>query len=287
MTAITHDLYRRVGGAVRIPAFPTSGLEFVGNQDANGDVNLYWDQGDMLPRFDHTAIWKFKPHTGIIGYHTLFWHLMNTSDYTWQAANYEFGTHGYPCDGNFDVDGLPTNPTADSGTLQFYEIAGLSAVDKIAKPMNQSIPVDSGGFVTQARQCVSSGGYYWHRYWPNVASPGLYIEAGVLTGDMETPTRPWFTLGSSPWTPTGASNGNWECPDGVVTGLRFFNDGTMSIQDIGSESAFNDNLTVTSAGAASVWYINDNPTIDDVTDKSGNGRHGKWTTARRPTTWTA
>jgi len=38
-------------------------------------------------------------------------------------------------------------------------------------------------------------------------------------------------------------------------------------------------------GIASLWYLNMNWTLDDITDKSGAGHHPSWAGTARPTLW--
>jgi hypothetical protein len=42
----------------------------------------------------------------------------------------------------------------------------------------------------------------------------------------------------------------------------------------------------TSAGSASIWYLNLNPRPDDISDKSGRGHHPAWVGNERPRLWT-
>ena len=41
----------------------------------------------------------------------------------------------------------------------------------------------------------------------------------------------------------------------------------------------------TSAGSAGVWYLNMNPTPNDISDKSGRGHHPTWAGSGRPALW--
>jgi hypothetical protein len=41
----------------------------------------------------------------------------------------------------------------------------------------------------------------------------------------------------------------------------------------------------TPAGAANIWYLNLNPTPEDISDKSGRGHHPEWVGRERPRLW--
>ena len=42
----------------------------------------------------------------------------------------------------------------------------------------------------------------------------------------------------------------------------------------------------TAAGQASIWYLNTNPTPNDISDKSGKGHHPVWVGSKRPGLYT-
>lgn len=39
-------------------------------------------------------------------------------------------------------------------------------------------------------------------------------------------------------------------------------------------------------GVTSLWYLNMNWRLDDISDKSGNGRNQSWAGSARPNEWT-
>ncbi len=235
----------------------------------------------MLPRCPHTAIWKARyVHTA--GYYAVAWHTSN--DGTWHASLYEYGTHPYPTTGTVNSDGQSTGGTGGVGLVQYYEIAGLGASDFIASPgPGPTYLVVKGIWVTQARTCEVVGSTIRHRYWPDVTSPSGYIEQTVAKSGVDQAATqavsPAFIIGSSPWTGSGAANS--ESPNAVLRGFAFF-DTVLSIGDIVAEATTDSNTPVTTAGAAAVWYINKNPTVTDVGDKSGAGHSPTWGNAQRP-----
>lgn len=92
---------------------------------------------------------------------------------------------------------------------------------------------------------------------------------------------PCLIFGDNPWTNTSS-----ESLDGTLRGLQIYS-ANLTLADAQLEAA-NDTLNtpVTAAGIANVWYMNQNPTPTDITDKSGQGHHPAWTTANRPTLYT-
>jgi hypothetical protein len=93
---------------------------------------------------------------------------------------------------------------------------------------------------------------------------------------------------------TGQSWGGearWEESNGIFRGIqkyaRFLTTGQIQARNACETDA--EVLALNTAdGFASTdcWYLNMNPTPSDVTDKSGNGHHGLWQGAARPTLWT-
>jgi hypothetical protein len=70
-----------------------------------------------------------------------------------------------------------------------------------------------------------------------------------------------------------------------MRGIRQFN-AALALADIQAEiAAIGNNAAASAAGQGATWYINDNPTPSDVTDKSGAGHNPVWANANRPTQW--
>lgn len=258
-----------------------TGLEFPTNGMAGSDARLVWDGADMLPRTSHTAIWQAR-YVQQSGYYAVAWHTSN--DGTWHASLFEFGTHPYPTTGTVEASGQSTGGTGSGGLVHYYEIAGLGASDFIASPgPGPTYLVAKDVWVTQARTCEVVGNQVVHRYWPDLAAPDAFIEQSVALAGVNAAAAdavsPAFTLGGSPWTGDGSSNN--ESPGGVLRGFALF-DVPLDIDDIVVEAASEDDAAATAAGAAAVWYINKNPTPDDIADKSGAGHSPSWANDARP-----
>jgi hypothetical protein len=247
-----------------------TGLEFPPNFMPGSDARLVWSGSDMLPRTSHTAIWQAR-YVQQSGYYAVAWHTSN--DGTWHASLFEYGTHPYPTTGTVNSDGQSTGGTGGEGLVHYYEIAGLGASDFIASPgPGPTYVLVPDLWVTQARTCEVVGDQVRHRYWPDSSEPDAFIEQTVpLDGVVEASAlavSPAFTIGGSPWTGDGVGNG--ESPASVLRGFALFST-TLDIDDIVAETASEGDTAATAAGARSVWYINKNPTPDDVSDKSGAG----------------
>ncbi len=244
----------------------------------------------MLPRTSQTVLWKAR-YRKQSGYYAWVWSSGSTGAGNWPANLYEFGTHPYPTTGSFDSTGQSTGGTGGSGTVQYYEIAGLGASDFIAsaRPLAQNATVlTTNLWVTQARTCEVIGGTTLrHVFWPDLSRPTVFIQQDVPLSDLNVAVNPRFLLGSSPWREGFGGAGpssNDECPSGEFRYLKLFN-AALSVADLTLEAASERDLPVTAAGMASRWYSNINPTPSDVSDKSGAGHPPTWDNTNRPSAW--
>lgn len=260
---------------------PGTGLDFPPNHEPGSDARLVWSGADMLPRTAHTAIWQAR-YVQQNGYYAVAWHTSN--DGTWHASLFEYGTHPYPTTGTVDASGQSTGGTGSEGTEQYFEIAGLGASDFIASPgPGPTYPLVTDVWLTQARTAELVGDQVRHRYWPDLDDPDAFIEQLAPADGIEqaegSAVSPAFTIGGSPWTGDGVGNG--ESPASVLRGFAFF-DAPLPIDDLVAEATSESDTPVTTAGADSVWYINRNPTPDDVADKSGANHSPTWANDQRP-----
>lgn len=293
------QMFRRSPGFTTVPS--ATGLIFPANGASGGDIRLVWSGSNLLSRTVHTFMWRKLYTAGQVGYHADTWHSPNSG--TWDGGAYSYGVHGHPCDGTYDVDGQRSNPGFGSGTVQYFEIAGVDpdalGLDHIAIPMepafvlnepgNGSAPAQAGQWLVHARQCevISGGTVLQHRAWPDIlTAPNDYIEMLLDVADLGAAGgSPAFYIGASDWTATGSANS--ETPYGVIRGIRLF-DAVLSIADLQAEAAaIGNNAAASATGIANTWYINDNPTPSDVTDKSGEGHNPSWANANRPSLWSA
>lgn len=277
---------KNIYGGRSAPIDPEKGLQFKENGVTGSDIRIVWDGANLLDRDDHTAIWLAK-YDDQLGYYATAWHAANTG--TWagsgNSSNYGFGTHPYPCDGTYDANGQALVGTSSTGTVHYQEIAGLTAKDHIQKPDGPFILVDDGRWLAQARTCHTDGTNLVHRFYPDVLNAtDEYIEITQTISSVysDNPTDPAFYFGASDWTVSGSTND--ECPFGVLRGFRLF-DAALSWAEVLQEvnAIGNGNNAVSTTGLANTWYINDNPTVADITDKSGANHSPSWANTNRPT----
>jgi hypothetical protein len=69
---------------------------------------------------------------------------------------------------------------------------------------------------------------------------------------------------------------------GVIRGIQIYST-SLSLTDLLAEST---SPLSTSAGAGNVWYLNLDPTPEDISDQSGAGHHPEWVGSERPLLWT-
>jgi hypothetical protein len=267
-----------LGSAFTAPVPPVlTALEFPDNTAGSNNIALVWSGGNLLPRTTHTVIWNAY-YIQQTGYYASWWHTQNSGSFN---GLMEYGTHPYPSAGGaVDGSGQCTDGTASSGTVHYYEIAGLGAHDYLTSDSaanGGAFLVTKGVWVTQARTAEISGSDTIHTFWPNVSNPTQFIRKSYATSNITGVTA--FYLGSSDWAATA------ETPSGRYRNICLFNS-ALTIGDIASEAAGTGTSAVTSAGQAAVWYINRNPTALDINDKSAAGHTPSWRNANRPTTYT-
>lgn len=265
---------------------PQTGLVFPSNGASNSDIRLLWDGSNLLSRTSHTVLWLAN-YVQQNGYYAVTWHSPNTG--SWDSGAYSLGMHPYPTDGTYNSSGFSTGGTGGSGTVHYQEIAGLlNAYDAIASASSpgpqDTFLVTKGVWYQSARVVeVISGTTLRHTYYPDVAgNPTKFIRQEFALASLGSAgSTPAFYIGASDWTASG--NTNDETPSATLRGLRLFS-APLTIADIQAEfAAVGTNAAASSGGQAATWYINDNPTPSDVTDKSGAGHSPSWANANRPT----
>lgn len=208
-----------------------------------------------------TYLWRYFP-VQQPGYYTTFFWGNNAapndvdSTFLWKVpgvtADTYYGAHPYPDGGGGDV------------ITHEWEIS-IEQADFV------NGAVVKGQWYSQAFVAWGATGiakqheFYWNL--PNVDSGHKVTRttASPSWGDTNPPS-PALTFGDAPWRYGG------ECLSGILRGLQIYND-KLSEADILSELA---SPLSTVAGAASIWYLNLNPTPSDITDKSGQGHDPSW-----------
>lgn len=249
------DAKRVLGVSKQRPAtpVPVTGLAWGCNGD--GSTMFKFTDANLQPFYPATYIRKVR-HRQQNGYYTqFFWGWRDGGDFTGYGY---YGAHPYP-------------KVPDNGNTHWWEVS--QGTDQFVDDNANDNTVLYDTWVTQVNRVYAVGDtlkveYYWD--W----------EAGtdrIITGKKEsylTPASPAaLTVGDAPWNP------NSEMLCGDIRGFQFYQD-DLSLSDIGTEIA---TPLSTGAGAASIWYLNINPTPTDITDKSGQGHNPAWVGSNRPT----
>jgi hypothetical protein len=269
-----------------------TGLLFPTNGTSGSDIRLKWKGSAFLPRDAHTAIWKAK-YVQQTGYYAVTWHTHDIG--SWDYGYYSYGAHPYPTtDGTYGANGRALTPTYGSGTNHYYELTGDGG-DHISTPnwylesgeSMASLVVTKDIWVTQARtaKLINSGADIEEIYYPDLENnPDFRIRylksvSTLYTGPLGTPANPAFYFGASDWSATGSATS--ESPSCYLRFIKLFS-AALTKSEILSEAAVESDSPQTSAGSAAVHYINTNPTVADVTDKSSAGNDPIWANANRP-----
>lgn len=275
------------------------GLTFPSNGVAGGDIRLLWNGANLLPRNEHTAIWRYNP-VQQNSYYAVAWHSPNTG--AWDYGIYSWGTHPYPVTSSaVKPTGASQKAGGEGGPVQYWEQAGLGIADDFLTSPGGSAGtlVVKDRWYVQVRKCriVPSGadaGYMEHIFYPDlIGNPSLVIRQlyyDINSGSIpimgvypsNPGANPAFYFGASDWTGNGSSND--ETPSGKLRGIQLY-DAWLDDADIALEAANTSNSPVTVAGIANVWYFNQDPIPSDVTDKSGSGHNPTWANANRPSQW--
>ena len=272
------------------PAITPTGIIMASNTAANSDVRLNWTGAASVSRTAQTIIWKSN-YAQQDGYYAVWWRLPDAAS-SFTATEWHFGTHPWPGSTSVNSAGEATGGTGSTGTVHQFEIATIGAsVDYLTSPSAANggpFTVTKGVWQTEAATVEIIGGTTLrHTYWPNIANPTSFIRQDRTLANLNTATAERVVFGGSPWTANLPTSGkNEESASGTFRYFKQFS-AALSITDITSEAGSELDTAVTSAGQASVWYSNINPTPTDVTDKSGSGHDPAWATANRPTLYTA
>jgi hypothetical protein len=227
---------------------------------------IYGPGGDGV-----TYILKVHPKQQTGYYTTFFWgnddgQGMIVPTFLWtngfRDPDTYYGAHPYP------------DSESSSGTTHSWEISVQSTDIR-----NGAVVYDR--WYTQALRVWSdaSGGKHHEFYWdlPNTDSNHLVTYSALPPPNYgETnPPAPALTFGDAPWAP------GQELCSCILRGIQIYSS-LLSLEDIQNEIS---SPLSTVAGSASIWYLNLNPTPDDILDKSGRGNHPDWVGDLRPGLW--
>lgn len=230
---------------------------------------LYWHS--PMPMYPATYLFKVYQRNQVSGigdgsryYTTFFWG--NDGVFVW-GTGYErsyYGAHPYP---------IPA-PTGDGK----WEIS-TSANDFVTRDDGSSPYVANDAWYSQAFVAQDiGGGTYQHRFY--IALPSVSAANRItnkVTSAPITPPTPAIVIGQTPDNGSGQSWGGysrWEEQNAIIRGLQFYSSPLAEAQIVALAALESDAevLAYCAANAiTSLWYLNMNPTPEDVTDKRGFG----------------
>ncbi len=252
----------------------TTGLDFPGSAAVQSTMRFKFANPHTsgLPIYGPggagvTYVWRAYPRQQSGYYTAFFWGNddgggdLNT--FLWvgngQAADSYYGAHPYP-----------NNPP--NGNTHSWEVS-------VEQNDFTNGTVQYNRWHTQVLRVWSDGSgkhheFYWD--WPNTDSSHVVTRVSSTSWGNVNPPAPALTWGDAPWAP---GNEVWT---GILRGIQIYAT-KLSLADITSEIATPQS---TASGAASIWYLNLNPTPGDISDKSGKGHHPSWVGNARPTLYT-
>ena len=142
-----------------------------------------------------------------------------------------------------------------------------------------TVSPDGSRVVYQALRVWSdASGKHHEFYWdlPKVDAGHRVTHTSPPGWGNKNPPAPALTWGDAPWNP------GREVWDGILGGFQI-DSAKLSLADIRSEAL--DPLS-SAAGSASIWYLNVDPTPEDLSDKSGAGHDPAWVGSERPRRFT-
>ena len=246
-----------------------SGLDFQGSASTRRTVRFRFTRPlDMYPA---TYIWRAYPRQQSGYYTTFFWGTGGT-EFFWDGGrpNSFYGAHPYP-----------QNPP--TGNTHYWEIATGFGGDYFGAP---PVPVVYNRWYTQALVAFRTGSGKRTIFYYDLPDTSKAIDVTVSSSFAnKNPPAPTLTWGDAPWivpeNPNTHGRGH-EVYNGILRGIQVYST-DLSAADILSEAS---SPLSTAAGAASIWYLNLDPTPGDISDKSGAGHHPEWVGSERPRLWT-
>jgi len=237
-----------------------AGLDFPGS--AAVDTTMRFRFTSPLPIYPATYIWRAYPRRQAGYYTAFFWGnddgVGDLSTFLWApggGADSYYGAHPYP-------------RPPPSGTDHDWEISVVQ--DDFT---NGAVEYDRW-HVQALVVWGDSAGKHHVFYWdlPSTdATHRVEYTADASWGER-APPAPALTWGDAPWAP---GNEVW---NGVLRGIQIY-ETNLSLEDVMAEAIA---PLSTSAGAASIWYLNLDPIPTDITDKSGQGNDPEWVGSERP-----
>jgi hypothetical protein len=235
-----------------------TGLNFPSNGTTSQDIRFRFTGANLLPMYPATYIWRVNLRQQPGYYTTFFW----GPDGAFTGNSY-YGAHPYP-------DGGGSN----TGTHK-WEVS-LWGSDYVNDANGNSTQLGYGVWRTQALRVWDDGTRKIHEFYWDLPDTTKVIRVPVdRSYGSVIPSNAALTFGDAPWSIGG------ERLSGILRGIQLYSS-ALSVSDILTEAG---TPLSTVNGSASVWYLNLNPTPNDISDKSGKGHHPAWVTSARPALW--
>lgn len=263
------------------PAEAITGLDFPSNTTPAATVYFLWD-GAAAPDIEpFTFLWRTAPKVQQPGEDN------NSRYYTaWFLGNISTGS---PFSGLFLNPYVGAHPFPDpspNGTTHHWEIP-IQQNDYITDDnANDTTVVKDGTEYSQAMVVTRIGNelrakFYWHLR-SSTSKVITYDSVDSYANRGGGPGADYgMCIGAAPWNP-----GNEEASS-ILRGFQSFQ-AALTLAQIQALEACNSNAAALSAASGqgvSHYYLNINPTVADISDKSGNGNHPSWANANRPDDW--
>lgn len=238
------------------------GLDFPGSAATEGTVRFRFT--NPLPIYPATYIWRYLPRSQASYYTTFFWG--NDGEFRWDGgrSNTYYGAHPYPYPAPHFVPPERIGPRHWEISVGGEDILSESTVE-YGRWHSQALVVWSDWLGRKHHE------FYWDL--PDLTKVIRRTE-GRAYGNSPPPA-PALTFGDAPWAPSE------EIMDGVLRGIQIYS-AALPLEDVLAEWAVPGS---TSAGASCIWYLNMNPSPDDISDKSGAGHDPEWVGPERPALW--
>jgi hypothetical protein len=252
---------------------PVKGLIWESNGVVGSDANFGFT-GSARPNTVEVTYIRRVYYIQQTGFYATMW--VTENDTTFHADGRYYGTHPYSY----------TEPGSD-GTVHKFEV-GAEGLDWYQDPYVNGVATDvtKGQWYTQATVVTMVGSDRRVKFYWDLPDTSKVITRTTIASELVSLSDPICYYGNSRWSSSGGGV-NVESHSGYLRGLQHFNV-ALSEADMLIEAANHTrNYAQTAAGVSNLHYINQSPTPDDITDKSGQGHNPTWLNAYRPTLYTA
>lgn len=238
-----------------------SGLEFPSNGETASDIRFRFTGAALQPMYPATYVWRVKLRQQSGYYTTFFW----GPDGAFTGDSY-YGAHPYP-------DGEPK----EKSRAHKWELS-INGGDYVVDAGGASTQLGYDAWRTQAFRAFDDGQRKVHEFYWDLPDTSKVIRVTLDRNyGRNAPQNPALTFGDAPW-----SIGR-ERLSGVLRGIQLYGD-ALATRDIVREA---EAPRSTTAGSATMWYLNLDPVPGDISDKSGKGHHPSWVGEARAKPWSA